>query len=83
MDLPIIPKKATCYFQCDHLYWSRLKSCCNIHIMTIFSLAVPRLVNILELNINSWPSSEFPLYTWCKTVTLSSGNCFILGCKTV
>ena len=59
MDLHIIPQKATCYSQCDHLYWSRLKSCCNIHSMTNFSLAVPRLVNILELNINSGLQANF------------------------
>ena len=42
-DLPV-PKIASYYSQCDHLYWSCLKVFSNIHIMTVFALGVPRVL---------------------------------------
>ena len=65
MDLPIIPKTATYYSQCDHFNMENTtalelpKSFCNIHIMTVFALGVPHLVNILELNMNGGLQANF------------------------
>ena len=57
MNLPIIPKTAT---QCDHLNAENTIYCfCNIHTMAVFILGVPRLVNILELNMNSGLQANF------------------------
>ena len=63
--LIIIPNGFTYYSQCDHLntenttYSRCLKSFCNIHIMTDFALGVPRLVNVLELNMNGGLQANF------------------------
>ena len=60
-----IPNGFTYYSQYDHLntentmYLRCLKSFCNIHIMTDFALGVPRLVNVLELNVNGGLQENF------------------------
>ena len=66
MDVTIIPKIDTIiYSQCDHLNMENTtvfdlpKSFCNIHTMTVFALGVPRLVNILKLNMNGGFQANF------------------------
>ena len=59
-----IPKTDTLLFSMKNtIVVKLLKRFCSIHIMTVFALGVPLLVNVLELNMNFGLQANF-LCTW-------------------